>query len=417
MNQGFLFSSSADSFIDLLTALNALSFYGHKEPAAVFDLGLKKEQRNFLEGVVKVLDVPEERKKEKGWDKQIKPYVLTHSPFSQTVHLECGLLPTSNLQDLFASAADGLIAGVKEGEGVFYDSRQRKYGFAEDFFNQKYLSLSLLSIDVERYGPVLQRWLECCDGVGLCDDSPKWPEFEQDMFNVIFCSTPGTYEKIVPLDYSIWSNRHSFLSNLPVVVEHRTIQMANQSGEVQRALYCDLQPDRLEMLRRNGVLDSAFVSIWFLFHGPFTPPSSLIPERLHVFHLKHLAQIDVLNTKVPTTPEEAMTTSSLSDDVVVVLNDLKAEFREGVIVLKVEELFRALEMLKKMKYSDAYIFGLDASKSDLDDIHRLTVLMNDLGKKKRKVHVCFDGEVPLEWKSFFNSISHISTSEGLKQIT
>jgi hypothetical protein len=317
-------------------------------------------------------------------------------------------MPLTNFNDLFECVKDGSIVGIKEGDGAFYGPDHRRYGFMEDFFNNKYVSIAIMALDVNKHEAMLKKWCDQCHEIIFCDDSMRWPEFEQDVFNVIACSS-GEYEKIMPLEYDIWYGKWSFINNLPIVIDHK-INMATQTGDIQRALYCDFgNPGRVEMLSRNNVLDPLFVYLKFLFNGP-TPPS--VPNHLNVFRHKHQNQIDMLDPK-----PDARKTPRLSDDVVLIFNDLNVQFYDGTVVLKFDEPLQAFNLLKQMKFSDAYVFGLDTTKRDQSDIHRLTTTINDFGRRKRKVHICHDSEIPLEWVNFFGIVSHISVSEGLKQTT
>lgn len=199
----------------IVTASNASHFPGlqlmlfsiikkYDAPVLVFDVGMTKEQTQWLSKLPRVKIAPKIDilfNRIDYWQAWIKPIYIKNSPFKKTMWIDCDTIVTGELMDIVEEASDKPLftadhSGIKE--GTYNNDDLYKImpieGVSKD--TGEYLNTGVFIIDIERDFELLDEWLNCVLAAGenpeiakaiMCWDQGacKWALQKLNMLNTI----------------------------------------------------------------------------------------------------------------------------------------------------------------------------------------------------------------------------------------
>jgi hypothetical protein len=292
VNAAFYCVSDARYFLGAVAMINSLRLQGHDQPVYLLDCGLTEAQRELLAPQVRVFPAPA----------GTAPYLLkTVLPLAEpapvAVLIDADMIATSPLDELIASAAEGLVVAFRNDT----DRHVPEWGGLLELGSirrRPYVSSGLVALGGEEGGEVLrllddrQRRVDMEETFyGRNSDGYAFLYPEQDVLNAILCSRPA--ERALALDHRLAPNPP--FDGLRLLDEER-LRCAYADGAGPYVLHHYLRKPWLEPMY-HGVYSRLLARLLLGDDVAIRVPAEQVPRRMRPGVLARLerARVDAID--------------------------------------------------------------------------------------------------------------------------
>jgi hypothetical protein len=166
--------ADAKFFLGAVGMVNSLRLTGNGGRVVVLDVGLTPEQRSLLERECEVRRPPIAQ--EGVFVVFLKPASVLLELTGIVVLIDSDVVVTRDFSPILAEAAAGKICVVGSHANPgrrFPDEWTRAFGLRTGLRDQGYVGAGLIALDIDRWRPLMQRWLDLCEHVP--DDRNELP--------------------------------------------------------------------------------------------------------------------------------------------------------------------------------------------------------------------------------------------------
>jgi len=163
-------------FPGLVALLNSLRLTGHEQDLVVLDEGLTAEQRDRLDALVTLVELPQERL---GNSALSKPYPHLLAPSGVVTLIDSDIIVTRPLGTALGDAAAGKIVAYRDHETTetrWFAEWEQDFELSGPPRRQTYVNAGFVSFSQEHWPDLLTRWRQACEQIPVDRFSvlPRW---------------------------------------------------------------------------------------------------------------------------------------------------------------------------------------------------------------------------------------------------